>query len=316
MAHRSRRRTVPKAAVPAGKALADRFSGTDAKRLICEALLRQRLVEGKREVAQRLAAVARIEGYEVGEAIITQGDTDTDILFILAGSVVVSPNNRDDTTRPAGTHVGEMATIDPAARRSATVRAREPSALARVDESQFSRIAAAHPYIWRHLAREMADRLRERVAKVPERKATPRVFIGSSAEALSAAQELQAALKKGAIGVHLWTDDIFVPSWTNVEALEAELERVDFAVLILSPDDKVVSRKTAKSAPRDNVILELGLFAGKIGRKRTFMACPQTVDLKIPSDFLGVNPIKYDPAAGTKSIAATIKALVDDLGPR
>ena len=116
--------------------------------------------------------------------------------------------------------------------------------------------------------------------------------------------------------VKLWADDIFVPSWTNIESLEAELNRADFAVLLLSSDDKVVSRNKAKSAPRDNVILELGLFAGKIGRKRTFMVSPRGAKLKIPTDLLGVNPVEHDPITGVKTIVPKIKAIVDDLGGR
>lgn len=281
----------------AAKALAARFEGPDGARQLRDLLLRQPLVEGKNNIAHELASVTVVTPYEPNDTIITQDGTDTDIFFILIGSVLVSPNNRDDIIRGAGTHVGEMTTIDPAARRSATVRAREPTILARVTESDFSRIATAHPHIWRSLAREMSDRLRQRVAKVPARKPIARAFIGSSREALPTAKKLQTALASDPIEVKVWTDDIFVASWTNIEAIEAELIRADFAVLILSPDDEVTSRDVHSPAPRDNIILELGLFAGALGRMRTVMVCPQGVDLKLPTDFLGVNPIKYSSTA-------------------
>ena len=178
----------------AARLMAARFEGQAGLRHLRHVFFRQPLVDGKDDIADELASVAVIVPYEPDELIIVQDGTDTDIFFIITGSVLVSPNNRDDTTRTAGTHVGEMATIDPAARRSATVRAREPSVMARVSESDFSRIATAHPQIWRHLAREMADRLRERAAKVPLRKSISRVFIGSSHEALATAKALQTAL--------------------------------------------------------------------------------------------------------------------------
>jgi len=297
-------------------ALAARFTGLEGARLLRDVLLKQPLVEGKADIADQLASVAAIRSYEPNDVLILQDGTDTDIYFILSGSVVVSPNGRDDTIRPAGTHVGEMATIDPSARRSATVRAREPLVAAAVSESDFSRIAAVHPHIWRHLAREMADRLRQRVAKVTARKAISRVFIGSSSEALHLAKALQAALPGDSIEVKLWTDGIFAATLTNIEALEAELIRADFAILILSPDDEVVSRGASSPAPRDNLVAELGLFAGAIGRKRTIMVCPKGVDLKLPSDFLGVNPIKYSSPDDMSEVASQLQPILASLGPR
>jgi CRP/FNR family cyclic AMP-dependent transcriptional regulator len=226
--------------------------------------------------------------------VIHQDGLDTDIFFILSGSVTVSPNGRDDTVRLPGTHVGEMAAIDPAARRSATVRANEPTVLARVTEVDFAAIANRHPFMWRHRARELANRLRQRVAKVPERHRRSRVFVASSSEGLIAAQALGAALSSNCLDIKLWTDGIFVAGLTNIEALEAELQRADFAVLLLSPDDKITSRGAMSTAPRDNLILELGLFAGALGRRRAIMVYPRGVDLKVPTDLLGVNPIKYE----------------------
>jgi hypothetical protein len=39
-----------------------------------------------------------------------------------------------------------------------------------------------------------------------------------------------------------------------------------FAVLIITPDDVVSSRDIEAQAPRDNVMFELGLFMGRLGR--------------------------------------------------
>jgi CRP/FNR family cyclic AMP-dependent transcriptional regulator len=301
---------------PTAAAMAARFEGPEGARHLRDVLLRQPLVEGKDDVAEEFAAVAVIQSYETNAIVIVQDGIDTDIFLILTGSVTVSPNNRDDTVRTAGTHVGEMATIDPTARRSATVRAREPSVLARITEADFSRTASTRPHIWRYLAREMADRLRQRVAKVTVRKPVSRVFIGSSSEALNTAEALQAALVSDLIEVKLWTQDIFTASLTNVEALEAELIRADFAVLILSADDQVTSRSASTPAPRDNVILELGLFVGAIGRRRTIMVCPDGVTLKLPTDFLGVNPIRYSTADDMGPVAEQLRPIFASLGTR
>src|ERR687889_1722372 len=59
-----------------------------------------------------------------------------------------------------------------------------------------------------------------------------------------------------------------------------ELRRIaylsDFAILIFTPDDDILKRtedntiSIAGSTPRDNVLLEMGLFMGMLGRKRSF----------------------------------------------
>jgi predicted nucleotide-binding protein len=291
--------------------LATRF---EAQTLI-DAFARQPLVEGKKAVALKLAMASTVLSFEPGETIIEQGDTSTDIFFLLAGSVEISPNGRSDTLRASGTHIGEMAAIDPSATRSATVHATEPTVVARVGEPDLSAIANRHPYIWRHLAREMADRLRQRVAKVAARKQLPRLFIASSKEGLKVTEAIQSALAADSIEVKPWTDEIFTAGKTNIEALEAELDRADFAALLLSPDDLVISRSKTIEAPRDNVILELGMFIGRLSRDRAFMIQPSNVSLKIPSDLLGVNPIYYNPNTLT-AIAPQLRKLIASLGPR
>ena len=60
-----------------------------------------------------------------------------------------------------------------------------------------------------------------------------------------------------------------------------------------------VTRGVDTVAPRDNVILELGMCIGAMGRKRAFLVRPRGVELKIPTDLLGITPIDYksdDPA--------------------
>jgi CRP/FNR family transcriptional regulator, cyclic AMP receptor protein len=295
--------------------LAARFTGSGGSHAICEMICKVPFVEGNSEVANQLAAVATIVPYEAGEVLITQGAADTGIYFILSGSVSVARSGRGDIVRCAPTHVGEMATIDPSARRSATIKAREPTVVARVAEPNFSRIANAYPFVWRHLAIELGDRLRQRLANVPVRNEKARVFIASSSEGLKIATTLKAAFATDPFDVNVWTDGIFTPGLTNIEVLEEELERADFAVLLLTSDDRVLSRWVFSRAPRDNLILELGLFVGAIGRRRAIMVQPAGSKLKIPTDLLGVIPIKY---AGTDMnfVAAELQKIFHSLGSK
>lgn len=56
---------------------------------------------------------------------------------------------------------------------------------------------------------------------------------------------------------------------------------------MLTPDDLVRYRGKKVNAPRDNVIFELGLFMGAIGRDRTYLLT-SSKEMKIPSDLDGI----------------------------
>ena len=95
-----------------------------------------------------------------------------------------------------------------------------------------------------------------------------------------------------------------------MEDLEQQIACSDFAVLIAAADDVVISKGSSSSAPRDNVIFELGLFMGALSRKRTFMLVPTGLDLKIPTDLLGLTLLRY--AEGAK-LASSVDAARDTL---
>lgn len=85
----------------------------------------------------------------------------------------------------------------------------------------------------------------------------------------------------------------FELSATYIESLEKVSHEADFAVLVLTPDDVTTSREAEKLAPRDNVVFELGLFIGSLGRERCFLVHEQRPDLKLPSDLLGVKAATF-----------------------
>lgn len=120
----------------------------------------------------------------------------------------------------------------------------------------------------------------------------PSVFVGSSSEGVEFARAVRAALERDA-EVTVWDEGVFQLGQTFVEALTQALSRFDFAVLVLTPDDIVQSRSLDMSGPRDNVIFELGLFMGRLGRGRTFILQQSGASLKIPSDLAGVTTAPY-----------------------
>jgi predicted nucleotide-binding protein len=79
---------------------------------------------------------------------------------------------------------------------------------------------------------------------------------------------------------------------TIVEKFEAHSD-VNFAVVLLTPDD-VGGRRGEDQQPRarQNVILELGYFIGKLGRKN--VCAIKLGNLEIPSDFIGVVWTPFD----------------------
>jgi predicted nucleotide-binding protein len=82
---------------------------------------------------------------------------------------------------------------------------------------------------------------------------------------------------------------------TIIEKLE-KYSDVGFAVVLLTPDDegrKAAEGEVLKSRARQNVVLELGYFVGKIGRNRVLAL--HSGSLELPSDYLGVVFVPLDP---------------------
>jgi len=298
----------------------ERFDGVDGKRRLTDLLLRQRVVSGIGPVAEELFELVAIRVLPVGTSLIQQEDEDTDLHFILSGKVSVQVNGREVAIRTPGSHVGEMALIDPSAKRCAAVVAISDTVVASVTESAFTGLAQRYPYLWRNLAIELASRLRERNELVARPNPRPVLFIGSSAEALPLTQAIQSGLAHEDILVKPWTCNIFQPSNYPVDDLLAAVYQSDFAVLVVSPDDRIASRGERFDAPRDNVIYELGLAMGHIGRHRTVMVVPRGEDLKIPSDLAGLNPVTFkvgpegDLAAAIGPVCNDLRALIGRLG--
>lgn len=81
---------------------------------------------------------------------------------------------------------------------------------------------------------------------------------------------------------------------TIIEKIESNSD-VGFAVILMSPCDEGYEKgysKDVKPRARQNVIVELGYFVGRLGRERTFILKKENV--AEPSDFSGVVYETYD----------------------
>lgn len=120
----------------------------------------------------------------------------------------------------------------------------------------------------------------------------PKIFIGSSSEGLKIAQSIQVLLDKSC-EVTIWSQGVFGLSQGTLDSLVMALDKFDFAILALTPDDMTTSREETSQSPRDNVLFELGLFIGGIGLNRTFIIYDRHKPIKIPSDLAGVMPATF-----------------------
>ena len=299
-----------------------RFTGERGEVRIVEALTSQETLLGNSKAAGQLQMLGKLAQFDVGEFLIKEDAWTNEIFFILAGKVEVTVTGFKIGERAAGHHIGEMALLDSSQPRSGSAIAIEPTVALEVSEEHFRAVAARHPDIWRQIAKELANRLRQRKKFIRPSNGVPLTFVACASESLEVANSIQAYFENRGMVIELWTDGVFKPSQGTMESLEAKLTSADFSVAILSADDRIKSRGKTQVAPRDNTIFELGLFAGAIGRERSFIAVQNGVDIKIPSDLAGITTLRYSLQSGQRGkpnvqdACAKLESQIAVLGPR
>ena len=148
----------------------------------------------------------------------------------------------------------------------------------------------------------------------------PRLFIASSVESLPIAEAVNVNLDHD-FEVTIWRGGTFKLSSSTIEDLVEKSSTVDFALFIFAPDDIVTIKNRDEHVVRDNVIFEMGLFVGAIGKSRSFILKPRDVDMHLPTDLLGVTPADFDAkrsdgdlVSATNRACSLIKSEVERLG--
>lgn len=132
----------------------------------------------------------------------------------------------------------------------------------------------------------------------------PHTFIGSSREAIPLANAVHAQLSY-LTQVTPWYAGTFAANDYTMESLERQLDDNDFGVFIFAPDDVALYRGSPVFVTRDNTLFEMGLFWGRLGRRRVFALIPADVrsvtisgttveEYHLLSDFHGLNLLRYE----------------------
>lgn len=89
-------------------------------------------------------------------------------------------------------------------------------------------------------------------------------------------------------------------SRTVIEKFESESGDVSFAIVLMTPDDagNAVTSESTRLRARQNVLYELGYFAGKLGRGKVLVL--KKGNIEIPSDLAGVLYTELDENGGWK----------------
>jgi predicted nucleotide-binding protein len=134
----------------------------------------------------------------------------------------------------------------------------------------------------------------------------PNAFIGSSREVIDLASAIHSQISYNA-QVTPWYAGAFTGNDYTMESLEQQLDANDFGIFVFAPDDVALHRGKNVFITRDNTLFEMGLFWGKLRRKRVFALVPQEVkerddlikgekikEFHLLSDLQGLTLLKYE----------------------
>lgn len=112
-------------------------------------------------------------------------------------------------------------------------------------------------------------------------------FLGSSGERLPELKKVAAWVKQAGHEAWPWNKPgLFPLGHYTFETLNVLKDKVDASIFIFGEDDEVWYRGDSKLIPRDNVLIEYGLFAGVLEPSR--VAICKSGHIRLASDLLGV----------------------------
>lgn len=152
----------------------------------------------------------------------------------------------------------------------------------------------------------------------------PTVFIGSSSEQLPTARALKTCLSSFAEAI-VWDEAVFDLNESIFGGLLQAADKYDFGVFVFDADDVLRIRHAQVTTVRDNVLFELGLFTGRMGKGRAFWISAQGTNAPhIPTDLAGITHLSFArPSGGMEQLPVALEKScerlrieIDKLGPR
>lgn len=114
-----------------------------------------------------------------------------------------------------------------------------------------------------------------------------RIFLASSRESIGDMHIVAHMLEQLGHEPLPWdTPGVFLPGTYTLNGIIEISRNVDAAIFIFAEDDRVWYRATERQQPRDNVLVEYGLFAGILGPERALIC--RKGEPKTPSDLTGL----------------------------
>lgn len=139
----------------------------------------------------------------------------------------------------------------------------------------------------------------------------PKIFIGSSTQGYPVAEKVKNCLSSTG-DCYLWKDDgVWEVNYSTFDNLLRMVKFFDFGVFVATADD-LTQTTDGKIViePRDNVILEMSLYLGAMGKDKSFLLVEK--DIKLPTDFNGIYMPRFTSDDYT-SIEAACKAFANKI---
>lgn len=118
-------------------------------------------------------------------------------------------------------------------------------------------------------------------------------FIGSSNQSVQYARNIKYIIEGLGHTAVVWDESSrFIPATYTLVDLEKASRDFDAAIFVYGEDDILETKDGLKKVVRDNVILETGLFAGRLGHERILICT--SGNPKIPTDLLGLTHVPIE----------------------
>ena len=137
----------------------DRFEGDSGRAALIDAIAIQPITAGNRALAKEIAGEVALRAVPAGGTLIQQANEDNDLFLIFEGEFHVLVGGAVVAKRGPGDYIGEIAAIQPALKRTATVIARSDAVVGKLAQAALTDIGDRYPSVYKAIAQQLAGRL-------------------------------------------------------------------------------------------------------------------------------------------------------------